>query len=150
MDRIKTKSVIIDQQAANEERAEKNAQLQELEESSDEEERDSRTPWIDAWTDKLAGVHSVSSLMSLYDLKCDGDYKLVICDLLHNFSNKQITWTGKTARKLKVYMGTQCCYETYIPETPVGMTIIYDKHHKPYGSMIAVAAGSTLYFIKDF
>jgi len=47
-----------------------------------------KSPWIHAWTDSVAGLYSLSQLMCLCDLKSDGDYKLIVADLLHNFANK--------------------------------------------------------------
>ena len=82
------------------------AKLDEKNESSEEEDREERSPWIDAWSNKVAGLHSVSNLMSLYDLKSDGDHKLVICDLLHNFNNRSINWLTSDAKKLKIFSGT--------------------------------------------
>lgn len=51
-----------------------------------------RSPWIGAWSDPVAGVNSFSQLMTLSDLRDDGDYKLITADY-------------KTKR-LKVFMGT--------------------------------------------
>ena len=76
-----------------------------------------KSPWIHAWTDSVAGLHSLSQLMCLADLKNDGDYKLIVCDLLHNFANKNKSFgvNSKAAssqyRKMKVYMGTNVIYE---------------------------------------
>jgi len=55
--------------------------------------------------------------MTLCDLKNDGDYKLIVADLLHNFanSNKGFGVNSKAAnsqhRKMKIYMGTNVIYE---------------------------------------
>lgn len=74
--------------------------------------------------------------MCLYDLKGDGDHKLIIVDLLHNFAYKHHQWQAASAaaqpRKLKIYMGTNTIYETYVPERPVGLEVIFDRHNKPY------------------
>jgi len=51
-----------------------------------------RSPWISAWSDPVAGVNSLTQLMTLADLKDDGDFKLLVSDLKSNC--------------LKVYMGT--------------------------------------------
>ena len=40
----------------------------------------SRSPWISAWQDSVAGVQTLTQLIKLADLKDDGDFKLVIAD----------------------------------------------------------------------
>ena len=52
--------------------------------------------------------------------------------------------------KLKIYMGINVIYETYIPDRPVGLQVFFDQFNKPNIPVIAVAAGSSVYFIKDF
>ena len=61
--------------------------------------------------------------MALFDLKGDGDFKFIVCDYLHNLSNKAVSWhpADKMPRKLKIFMGTNVIYETYIPDRPVGL-----------------------------
>lgn len=54
-----------------------------------------KSPWIHAWSDSVAGVSSFSNLMTLSDLKDDGDYKLIVADL---------------KGKLKIYKGTNVVY----------------------------------------
>jgi hypothetical protein len=39
-----------------------------------------KSPWINAWSDNVAGIDSLTQLMCLVDVKDDGDYKLVIAD----------------------------------------------------------------------
>ena len=80
-----TKSNIIAQKTEHEE---KQAKLKQLEAGEEDDQPKKKSPWIDAWNDNVAGMFSLSQLMQFCDLKMDGDYKLVICDLLHNFSNK--------------------------------------------------------------
>ena len=73
------KSNIIGQMQSIEEKQSKLAQIEK------EEEHDApkkKSPWIHAWTDSVAGLHSLSQLMCLADLKNDGDYKLIVADLL--------------------------------------------------------------------
>lgn len=90
--------------------------------------------------------------MALSDLKGDGDYKFIICDVLHNFNNRAISWhPGQPMpRKLKIFMGTNVIYETFIPDRPVGLQVIYDRATRPFQPMLAVAANDSIYYIKDF
>jgi hypothetical protein len=41
-------------------------------------------------------------------------------------------------------------YETNIPEKPVSVQSFFDAANKPYLPVIAVAAGSSIYYYKDF
>lgn len=115
-----------------------------------------KSPWIHAWTDSVAGLHSLSQLMCLADLKNDGDYKFIVCDLLHNFANKNKSFgvNSKSAasqyRKMKVYMGTNVIYESTIMDKPIGVMTIFDLCEKPNMPVIAVAAGSSIFYFKDF
>ena len=90
--------------------------------------------------------------MCLADLKNDGDYKLIVADLLQNFANKKkaIGVSDKNItsnyRKLKIYMGTNVIKEFTIQDKPVGVTTIFDTNQKPARSTIAVAAGSSIFY----
>ncbi len=72
--------------------------------------------------------------MSLTDLKGDGDHKLIVIDLLHNFANKNKNFgltsraKGVEQRKLKIYQGTQVIYETMTPEKPVALATFFDSN----------------------
>ncbi len=46
-------------------------------------------------------------------------------------------------------MGTNVIYEVNIPEKPIAIQIIYDMQIKPFQNMIAIAAGSSIYYYKD-
>ena len=48
--------------------------------SESQEAPKTKSPWINAWNDNVAGIDSLSQLMCLVDVKDDGDYKLVIAD----------------------------------------------------------------------
>lgn len=91
--------------------------------------------------------------MCLCDLKNDGDYKLVVADLLHNLGNKgkQISNKGKSSdsRKMKIYMGTNVIYEAAIQEKPVAVETLY-MDSKTGMPTIAVAGGSSIFYFRDF
>jgi len=76
--------------------------------------------------------------MCLSDLKGDGDYKLVVGDLLHNFGNKNQNFGVNSKnpqvnqRRVKVYMGTNVIYEETIMDKPVAIQIVYDTTQKPH------------------
>jgi len=104
----------------------------------------------------VAGIHSLSQLTCLCDLKNDGDYKFIVADLLHNFANKNKNFNANSKvasanqRKLKVYMGTNVIYEAQVAEKPVAVATFFDQHHKPNLPVIAVAGGSQIFYFKDF
>jgi len=104
----------------------------------------------------VAGIHSLSQLTCLCDLKNDGDYKFIVADLLHNFANKNKNFNANSKvasanqRKLKVYMGTNVIYEALVAEKPVAVATFFDQHHKPNLPVIAVAGGSQIFYFKDF
>ena len=50
---------------------------------------------------------------------------------------------------MKVYMGTSVVYEEFIKDRPVAVTTLMDSARRPNLPMIAVAAGSCIYFYKD-
>jgi len=58
----------------------------------------------------LAGLKAPSTCVRLADLNCDGDSKLIICDL---------------DKKLKIYKGTSMVTEYTILDTPIAMCITY-------------------------
>ena len=102
-----------------------------------------KSPWINAWSDNVAGIHSLSQLMCTCDMKNDGDYKLIVADLFDNFGQKTQV-KGKTLHKsnrVKIYMGTNVIYDTPLEEKPVALTTVYDTVNKPELPMIAVAGG---------
>jgi hypothetical protein len=47
-------------------------------------------------------------------------------------------------------MGTVVIYEALIPEKPVSLITYFDLTNKPNLPVIAVAAGSSIYYYKDF
>jgi len=75
--------------------------------------------------------------MQLSDLKGDGDFKLIIGDLFHNFANRGQSYgvqnknPAMNQRKVKVYMGTNVIYEETLLEKPVAIQVVYDTTQKP-------------------
>lgn len=47
-------------------------------------------------------------------------------------------------------MGSVVIYEAIIPEKPVSLLTYFDACNKPNLPVIAVAAGSSIYYFKDF
>lgn len=76
-----------------------------------------RSPWISAWFDPVAGVTCLSQLMTLADLKDDGDNKLIVADYKHN--------------NVKIYMGTNVILNAQLKGKPSAITTYYDSSKKP-------------------
>ena len=70
----------------------------------------SHGPWLHAWFDPLAAVHTVTACVRLGDLFADGDSKMLICDL---------------DKKLKVYKGTTMLHEYALLDSPVAACLFY-------------------------
>eukprot|EP01038_Epipyxis_sp_PR26KG_P009508 gene9508-12808_t len=93
-----------------------------------------KSPLLHAWYDPLAGIKAHSACVRLADLNCDGDSKLVICDL---------------DKKLKVYKGTSLVVEYAILDTPISMCITYTENSTPRIPSVAVAAGSHVFIYRQ-
>ena len=73
--------------------------------------------------------------MAVADLKDDGDYKLIVADL---------------KGKMKIYMGTNVIYNEKLSDKPTAIEVLYDSTKKPMIPLVAVAAGSTIYYYQNF
>ncbi|TNV81162.1 hypothetical protein FGO68_gene3820 [Halteria grandinella] len=95
-----------------------------------------KSPWIHAWSDNVAGIDTFSQLMTLADIKDDGDYKLVVAD---------------QKGKLKIYMGTNVISNEKLGfEKPTALEVFYESTKKPQLPIIAIASGSSLFYYQNF
>lgn len=130
--------------------------MTEVERSVSKHYDDSSGPWLHAWFDPLAAVHTVTGCVRLGDLFADGDCKMLICDL---------------DKKLKVYKGTTMLHEYALLDSPVAACIFYTDTFavrqpnliariliyvylmalsaQPRTPSIAVAAGSHLFIYRN-
>jgi hypothetical protein len=83
----------------------------------------------------VAGVESLTQLMTIADLKDDGDYKLIVADV---------------KGKLKIYMGTNVIYNEKLSDKPTAIETFYDSTKKPMIPFIAVACGSSIYYYQNY
>eukprot|EP01063_Lacrimia_lanifica_P006766 TRINITY_DN14263_c0_g1_i1.p1 TRINITY_DN14263_c0_g1~~TRINITY_DN14263_c0_g1_i1.p1 ORF type:complete len:631 (+),score=260.23 TRINITY_DN14263_c0_g1_i1:62-1894(+) len=92
--------------------------------------------WLDAWSNRLAGVRAFSSCLALSDIYSNGDWKLLVAD---------------AQSKLKIFSGTDMLMENALLDTPCAICSFYtdytDPTHKP---AIAVASGSAVFTYKNF
>ena len=129
--------------------SDKQEKLKKLEGESEQENK-RPSPWIDAWSDSVAGINSISSLMELSDLSMDGDYNLIIGDLFDYQKNTNLKLSQQVQRKIKVYKGTNMVYDFSVEDRPVGLIASFDTTQKPNLPVIAVAVNSSIVYMKDF
>lgn len=91
-------------------------------------------PWLNAWTDPLSSLNSLSCCMRLADIQSDGEYRLLIAD---------------ADKKLKVYKGTALASEHALLDIPSSLAIFYSDLNKPQTPSIAVAAGSYIFIYRN-
>ena len=83
-------------------------------------------PWLHAWYDPLASLHTTTSLVRLCDVNNDGDYKLLVTDL---------------EKKLKIYKNTSLIAEHALLDVPTALATFYSDQQSPIVPAVAVAAG---------
>jgi len=103
---------------------------------NDETEVLTKSPWIHAWSDPVAGICSYSGCIKLVDLDDDGDHKLVIADA--------------NSKKLKIYKGVNLFYEAQLPEIPSWLEYFYGPPKKPHAPFIAVGCGASIYIYQKY
>ncbi len=91
-----------------------------------------RGPWLNSWTDRLAGVNTTVSCFKFVDLAGDGDYRLVVAT--------------KDA-KLRAYHGTALEAELTLPERAVAISAFHSGGRTP---ILSVASGSCVYLFREF
>ena len=140
-----TKSNIIAQKSSVQDKEKK---LKQIEEEEDEKPQ-KVSPWIQAWSDNVAGLHSLSELISLCDINVDGDYNLIVADLF-DYKKNNIKLAKAQSRKIKVYKGTHMVQEFEVEDRPVAMLTVFDTINKPHLPVIAVSVNSGIVYFKDF
>jgi Bardet-Biedl syndrome 1 protein len=93
-----------------------------------------KDPWILAWSDAVAQIRAISPCVRLADLRGDGEYNLVVADMVKN---------------LKVYRGTQIAWESALLDIPVAVCVFYSEASTPAVPSIAIASGSFIFIYKN-
>ena len=140
-----TKSNIIQQQNQLVDKQQKLKRIQE--EAGETSKQAKKSPWINAWSDNVVGIHSISQMMQLADLSMDGDYVLVIGSI---FDIKKEVKLKQQKCKIKVYKGINMVHEFVVDDKPVAMVTVFDTLATPHLPMVAVAVGSSIVYFKDF
>jgi Bardet-Biedl syndrome 1 protein len=89
-------------------------------------------PWIQLWTDPVAGIRASSACICLGDLKGDGDYNLIIADL---------------RKKLRVYQGNHINWESVLLDIPTSVAIHYPDTSGI--ASLAIASGPFIFIYRN-
>ncbi|CAE8692133.1 unnamed protein product [Polarella glacialis] len=93
----------------------------------EEKDKPKKSPWLDAWTDPVAGISCYSSFICLSDLQADGDHRLIMVDL---------------KKRIRIYKGTTIQWEQKLPDMPCAVQTFYHEVANPPVPTLAVASGS--------
>uniref|UniRef100_A0AAR5QFK4 Bardet-Biedl syndrome 1 N-terminal domain-containing protein n=1 Tax=Dendroctonus ponderosae TaxID=77166 RepID=A0AAR5QFK4_DENPD len=96
--------------------------------------------WLEAHTDRSAGLTTLPGNMVLADVAGTGDYHLVLTDLKFNQDTKC---------RLKVYKGTLLVSDQPLPDIPSSVVGFYADQLEPRIPVVAVACGSELFAYKN-
>ena len=91
-------------------------------------------PWLNAWTDPVANLHSFSPCLRLADIAADGDHRLLVAD---------------NTKKVKVFRGTSLQAEYPLLDAPSAMECYYTDTGKGALPNIAIACGSYVYIYRN-
>lgn len=81
-----------------------------------------QTRWLDALSDGSAGLKTISSCLSVCDLRNDDYYKLVAAEIPFSFETKP---------RLRVYKGTQVLHDQGLPGIPSSVQSLYIDESQP-------------------
>ncbi|KAJ8970106.1 hypothetical protein NQ314_001396 [Rhamnusium bicolor] len=95
--------------------------------------------WLEAHSDRTAGVTTLPRNAELVDVAGDGDYRLVITDLNLQNDNRS---------RLKVYKGSLTS-DIILPDVPNSLITFYPNQLEPRIPAVAVACGSDLFIYKN-
>ncbi|CRK95130.1 CLUMA_CG008608, isoform A [Clunio marinus] len=100
----------------------------------------SKTRWLDALSDGTAGLKTISSCMSVCDLKNDNYYKLIAAEISFDLEIKP---------RLRVYKGTQVVHDQNLPGIPSAVESLYIDETHPKMPIVAVSVGPSILFYRN-
>lgn len=103
------------------------------------------SPWLEAHSDPVAGVNTLSCCMDLADLSGDGENCLVLADI----GSTGTTGAASTGMKLKVFRGTSLVSESSLLDLPSGLVAFFMDLNEPRVPALAVASGPCVYVYKN-
>ena len=99
------------------------------------EEKASRSVWLHAWHDPVAGLKAFTPSVRMCDLSGDGECKLLV---------------ASSDKKLKIYTGTTLLSENVLLDAPVSICTFYpDAKAVPRVPNVAVAAGAFVFIYRN-
>ena len=99
------------------------------------EEKASRSVWLHAWHDPVAGLKAFTPSVRMCDLSGDGECKLLV---------------ASSDKKLKIYTGTTLLSENVLLDAPVSICAFYpDAKAVPRVPNVAVAAGAFVFIYRN-
>ncbi|KAK5645322.1 hypothetical protein RI129_006622 [Pyrocoelia pectoralis] len=96
--------------------------------------------WLEAHSDRSAGLTTLPKNLLLANVCGDGDYRLVLVDV--NFNED-------VSARLKVYKGTMLCSDQSLPDVPCALISFYVDNIQPKLPVLGVACGSDLLIYKN-
>ncbi|CAF0801946.1 unnamed protein product [Didymodactylos carnosus] len=103
---------------------------------------DSKSQWLSAHNDFVAGLNTVSSCMELSDLWGDGSINLILAD----YGNILLP---KLQVKLKVFKGFTVAKESNLTDLPCAVVACFMDNLQPRVPALAVASGSAVFVFKS-
>ncbi|KAL7021319.1 hypothetical protein ACKWTF_011841 [Chironomus riparius] len=97
--------------------------------------------WLDALSDGTAGLTTISSCLTVCDLRCDSYYKLIAAEV-------PLSLEPKPAR-LRVYKGNQVVNDQALPGFPSSVQSLYIDEIEPKMPIIAVSVGPSILFYRN-
>jgi Bardet-Biedl syndrome 1 protein len=97
-----------------------------------------RTPWLDAWSDRLASLQTTSANLRFVDVRGDGDHRMLVGHV--------------KANRLKVFQGTMLEADFALPDTPSAVGDFTPPSATNGASMspvVAVACGSSVLLYRE-
>ncbi|RZC38478.1 BBS1 and/or ACBP domain containing protein [Asbolus verrucosus] len=96
--------------------------------------------WLEAHSDRSAGLTTFARNAILADISGDGDHRLVLTDIKLQSDKRS---------RLKVYKGTLLTSDQVLPDIPSSVISFYTDDLEPKVPAIAVACGSDLLIFKN-
>lgn len=96
-----------------------------------------QSPWLDAWTDRLASIQTTSANLRFVDVKGNGDSRMLVGHMNSN--------------RLKAFQGTKLEADIALPDTPsaIGECTPNSSGSGTSSPVVAVASGSMVFLYRE-
>ncbi|KAF5272140.1 hypothetical protein FQA39_LY01222 [Lamprigera yunnana] len=96
--------------------------------------------WLEAHSDRSAGLTTLPKNLALVDTSGDGDYRLVLVD---------VKFGEEISARLKVYKGTMLVSDQPLPDVPSALIGFYIDTVQPRVPVVGLSCGSNLLIYKN-